>query len=78
MSARDDFTDTAQVERLYRAYEAERIGNWMTAGLSHEEIAKDGVYGHFVDEFGQRFDEERNCDQVDSNPLMHGGYEPRF
>lgn len=76
MSARDDFTDTAQVERLYRAYEAERIGNWMTAGLSHEDIAKDGVYGHFVDEFGQRFADERG--ERYSNPLMHGGYEPRF
>lgn len=77
MGHRDITVDAASLERLYRAYESERIGNWMTAGLTHEQIAADAVYGEFVEEFGQRFDDERNCDQV-SNPLMHGGYEPRF
>lgn len=64
-------------ESLYRAYERDRIGSWFTEAMTHEQIAKDGVYGELVDSFGQRFDEERAVDRY-SNPVMHGGWEPRF
>lgn len=77
-------TEAESNELLYRAYVQDRNGSRITPPMTHDQIHKDGVYGDLIDEFGERYAEERQAYLDERNAYiveMYGeqrDYEPRF